>query len=112
MSAAQLVEELRRVKVSDLLLHTSSMLASIAFGKLAPDLRDLEQARLAIDALDAIVPLLEEGDRRDIQQVIANLKLDETRVPQDVQHRHRFSYLPTDKGMMEDVLKPSLNRNR
>ncbi len=74
-SAAQLVEELRRVKVSDLLLHTSSMLASIAFGKLAPDLRDLEQARLAIDALDALVPLLEEGERRDIQQVIANLKL-------------------------------------
>ncbi len=74
-SAAQLVEELRRVKVSDLLLHTSSMLASIAFGKLAPDLRDLEQARLAIDALDALVPLLDEGERRDIQQVIANLKL-------------------------------------
>ena len=74
-SAAQLVEELRRVKVSDLLLHTSSMLASIAFGKLAPDLRDLEQARLAIDALDALVALLEEGERRDIEQVIANLKL-------------------------------------
>jgi hypothetical protein len=74
-TADQLVEELRKVKVSDLLLHTSSMLASIAFGKLAPDLRDLEQARLAIDALDALVPLLEEGERRDIQQVIANLKL-------------------------------------
>jgi 2-keto-4-pentenoate hydratase len=70
-----LVEELRRVKVSDLLLHTSSMLASIAFGKLAPDLRDLEQARLAIDALDALVPLLDVGERRDIQQVVANLKL-------------------------------------
>ena len=74
-SADQLVEELRKVRVSDLLLHTSSMLASIAFGKLAPDLRDFEQARLAIDALDALVPLLEEGERRDIQQVIANLKL-------------------------------------
>jgi hypothetical protein len=74
-SAAQLVEELRRAKVSDLLLHTSSMLASIAFGKLAPDLRDFEQARLAIDALDALVPLLEEGEQRDIQQVISNLKL-------------------------------------
>lgn len=74
-TADQLVEELRKVKVSDLLLHTSSMLASIAFGKLAPDLRDLEQARLAIDALDALVPLLDERERRDIQQVIANLKL-------------------------------------
>ena len=50
-------------------------LASLAFGKLAPDLRDLEQARLAIDALKALGPLLDEGPRRDIQQVVANLQL-------------------------------------
>ena len=73
--AAQLVEELRRAKVSDLLVQTSSLLASLAFGKLAPDVRDLEQARLAIDALKAIAPLLDEGPRRDIQQVVANLQL-------------------------------------
>jgi hypothetical protein len=74
-ASQQLVEELRRANVSDLLLHTSSLLASLAFGKLTPDLRDLDQARLAIDALDALVPLLEEGHRRDIQQVASNLKL-------------------------------------
>ncbi len=74
-TADQLVEELRKAKVSDLLVHTSSMLASLAFGKLAPDLRDLEQARLAIDALKALGPLLDEGPRRDVQQVVANLQL-------------------------------------
>ena len=74
-TAEQLVEELRKAKVSDLLVHTSSMLASLAFGKLAPDVRDLEQARLAIDALKALGPLLDEGPRRDIQQVVANLQL-------------------------------------
>lgn len=74
-SAAQLVEELRKAKVSDLLVHTSSMLASLAFGKLAPDVRDLEQARLAIDALKALGPLLDEGPKRDVQQVVANLQL-------------------------------------
>ena len=74
-SAAQLMEELRKAKVSDLLVHTSSMLASLAFGKLAPDVRDLEQARLAIDALAAIEPLLEDDQRRDIQQVLTNLRL-------------------------------------
>jgi hypothetical protein len=74
-TADQLVEELRKVKVSDLLVHTCSMLASLAFGKLAPDARDLEQARLAIDALRALGPLLDEGPRRDIQQVVANLQL-------------------------------------
>jgi ribosomal protein L12E/L44/L45/RPP1/RPP2 len=74
-TAEQLVEELQKVKVSDLLVHTSSLLASLAFGKLAPDVRDLEQARLAIDALKALGPLLDEGPRRDIQQVVANLQL-------------------------------------
>ena len=74
-SAEQLVDELRKVKVSDLLVHTCSMLASLAFGKLAPDARDLGQARLAIDALTALSPLLDEGPKRDIQQVVANLQL-------------------------------------
>jgi hypothetical protein len=74
-TAEQLVEELRKAKVSDLLVHTSSMLASIAYGKLAPDVRDLEQARLAIDALKALGPLLDEQPRRDIEQVVANLQL-------------------------------------
>jgi hypothetical protein len=74
-TAAQLMDELRKAKVSDLLVHTSSMLASLAFGKLAPDVRDLEQARLAIDALKALGPLLDEGPRREIQQVVSNLQL-------------------------------------
>ena len=74
-SPEELVAELRKAKVSELLVHTCSLLASLAFGKLAPDLRDLEQARLAIDALKALAPLLEEGPRRDVQQVVANLQL-------------------------------------
>ena len=74
-SAEELVAELRKAKVSELLVHTCSLLASLAFGKLAPDLRDLDQARLAIDALKALAPLLEEGPRRDVQQVVANLQL-------------------------------------
>ena len=74
-SAEELVAELRKAKVSELLVHTCSLLASLAFGKLAPDLRDLEQARLAIDALKALGPLLDEEPRRDVQQVVANLQL-------------------------------------
>jgi hypothetical protein len=74
-SAEQLVDELRKVRVSDLLVHTSSLLASLAFGKLAPDVKDLEQARLAVDALAALEPLLEDDQRRDIQQVLTNLRL-------------------------------------
>ena len=71
----QLAEELRKAKVSDLLAQTCSLVASLAFGKLAPDVRDLDQARVAIEALKALAPLLEEGPRRDIQQVVASLQL-------------------------------------
>lgn len=74
-TAEQLVAELRKAKVSDLLVHTCSMLASLGYGKLDPAVLELDQARLAIDALDALAPLLGEGPRRDIQQVVANLKL-------------------------------------
>jgi hypothetical protein len=75
VSAEQLVEELRKAKVSDLLVHTCSLLASLGYGKLAPEARDLEQARLAIDALKAWTPLLPEEARREVQQVLANLQL-------------------------------------
>jgi hypothetical protein len=74
-TAEQLVEELRKVRVGDLLLHTSSMLASLAYGKLAPETRDLPDAQLAIEALRALVPLVPEADRGSIQQVVSNLQL-------------------------------------
>ena len=74
-SPEQLVEELRRTKVSDLLAATCSMLASLAYGKLAPEVGDLEQARLAIDAVKALEPLLPAEAQRDVQQVVANLQL-------------------------------------
>ena len=74
-TAEQVVEELRKVKVGDMLVHTSSMFVSLAYGKLAPETRDLDDARLAIDALRALVPLVPEEQRGDVQQVVANLQL-------------------------------------
>jgi hypothetical protein len=74
-TAEQVVEELRKVKVADLLVSSASMFASLAYGKLAPDVRDLEEARLAIDALRALLPLMPQDHRRDIQEVVTNLQL-------------------------------------
>ena len=78
-SADELVDELRRAKVSDLLVHTLSMVASMGFAKLAPEGRDLEQAKMAIEALKAVLPVLEgsvdEAVLRDFGQVLANLQL-------------------------------------
>jgi hypothetical protein len=78
-SAEELVEELRRARISDLLVHTLSMVASMGFAKLAPDGRDLEQAQIAVEALRALLPVLEghveEQVVRDFGQVLANLQL-------------------------------------
>ena len=74
-----LVEQLRRLRISDLLLSSMSTVAQLAYAKLEPGTRDLDQARLAIEALRALVPVLEgsapEEALRDFRQVISNLQL-------------------------------------
>jgi len=76
---AELEEELRKLTPSDILLQTAMTLSSLGFRKLSEDDRDLAQARVAIEGLKAIVPVLEgsvpEQTARDLQQVIANLQL-------------------------------------
>jgi hypothetical protein len=75
----ELLEHIRRMKVSDLLLSTASTVAQLGYAKLDPAGRDLEQAKLAIDSLSALVPVLEgsvpEDVLRDFNQVTANLQL-------------------------------------
>jgi hypothetical protein len=75
----QLEAELKKLKVSDLLVQTLYTVSSLGFRRLAPDDRDLDQARLAIEALRALVPLLEDSAPaelvRDFKQVTANLQL-------------------------------------
>jgi hypothetical protein len=75
----QLEAELRKLKVSDVLVQTVFTLSSLGFQRLAEEARDLEQAKLAIDSLSALVPLLEgavPADAvRDFNQTVANLQL-------------------------------------
>ena len=55
--------------------ESATLFASLAFGRLAEGSRDLEQARLAIEALKALLGVLPEERRRDLQAVLANLQL-------------------------------------
>lgn len=75
----QLEAELKKLKVSDLLVQTLYTVSSLGFRRLDPEDRDLDQARLAIEALRALVPLLEDSAPaelvRDFKQVTANLQL-------------------------------------
>jgi hypothetical protein len=75
----ELLAALRELKVSDLLVQTLSTVSSLAYDRLGEERRDLEQARLAIDALRALVPVLAGTIppelTRDFEQVTANLQL-------------------------------------
>ena len=74
-----LVDALSRLQVSDLLVQTLSTVSSLAYHRLAEEHRDHEQARLAIEALRALVPVLAGSIppelTRDFEQVLANLQL-------------------------------------
>jgi hypothetical protein len=78
-SPEELLEALRQMKVSDLLLSTLGTLAQVGYAKLDESVRDLEQARLAIESARALTDVLEgavpEDVLRDFRQVVANLQL-------------------------------------
>ena len=75
----ELQAELAKLKVADLLLQTLYSVSSLGYHRLSGEGRDLEQARLAIESLRALVPVLEgsapEDALRDFSQVLANLQL-------------------------------------
>lgn len=75
----QVEDELKKLKVSDLLVQMLYTVSSLGYRKLSEQDRDLEQARLAIETLKAVLPVLEgtvgEDVLRDFRQVTANLQL-------------------------------------
>jgi hypothetical protein len=83
--AEQLAEELRRLKVEDVLVQTLMTVSSIGYRRLGltedtKEDRDLEQARLAIESLRALEPVLRESGVdeaivRDLEQARTNLQL-------------------------------------
>ena len=70
-------DAIKQAKVSDLVLSTITTLISVAYGKL--EMKDTAEAKKAIDAIDALVPLLkgdvDEQITKDFTQALTNLKL-------------------------------------
>jgi len=76
----ELREALDRVGVADVLLQALSATASLGFRRVSAEARDLAQARLAVEALRALEPVLREGGVeeavvRDLEQARVNLQL-------------------------------------
>jgi hypothetical protein len=80
---AQLEEELRRITVRDVLVQTVVSLVNLGGQRLglapgAEDARDLDQARLAIEGVRALLPLVEQQDAeqvRPIRDALSQLQL-------------------------------------
>jgi hypothetical protein len=76
-SLEDVASQIRAIPVGAFLLSTVSTLASMAYGKL--DAGQLDEARGAIDAIRALLPVLEgqvePGLKRDFEQALANLQV-------------------------------------
>jgi Domain of unknown function (DUF1844) len=82
--ARELADELRKLKVEDVLVTVLIQISSIGYRRLGltedtKDDRDLEQAKLAIDTMKALTPVLAgvlPGELiRDFESSVANLQL-------------------------------------
>jgi hypothetical protein len=72
-----LAQALRQIEVGQFLLSTVSTLASLAYGKVEQG--ELTQAKAAIDAIGALLPVLkdevEDDLLRDFERALANLRV-------------------------------------
>jgi hypothetical protein len=82
--ARELAEELRKLKVEDVLVSVLVQISAIGYRRLGlteetKDERDLDQAKLAIDTMKALTPVLGEVVPaeliRDFDSSVANLQL-------------------------------------
>lgn len=79
LTPEQLAEMMKQLKISDVLVSELATLAQLAYTKLDRSSRDLPDAQLAIEAVRALVGVLQgsvpEQVARDYGQVVSNLQL-------------------------------------
>jgi len=73
---AALDEELRRVRVEDLLIQSVASIVNLTARRIGKeDERDLEQAKVGIDAVRALVGLLPEEPARQVREALSQLQV-------------------------------------
>ena len=72
----QLEEQLREIRVQDLLLESVVGILNLTMRRIAkPDERDLEQARVGIEAVRSTVGLLDERAREQVREALSQVQL-------------------------------------
>src|SRR5919109_788471 len=73
---ARIEEQLRKVRVQDLLLESTVSLLNLTARRIAKeDERDLEQARVGIEAVRAMVGLLDEEPAAQVRSALAEVQM-------------------------------------
>ncbi len=73
---AQLEEEIKRVRVEDVVLQSVVSILNLSARRIAKDdERDLDQAKVGIDAARALVDLVKEDARPQLRQAISELQV-------------------------------------
>ncbi|HEY8000873.1 MAG: hypothetical protein ACHQJ5_05000 [Vicinamibacteria bacterium] len=72
----RLEEQLRQIRVQDLLLESIASILNLAARRIAKeDERDLEQGRIGIEAVRAVVDLLDEGPREQVREALSQVQM-------------------------------------
>jgi len=72
----RLEEQLRKVRVEDMLLESVASILNLSARRIAKeDERDLEQARLGIDAVRALLDMLAPEHRAQVQSALSELQM-------------------------------------
>ena len=72
----QMEEEMRRIRVQDLIAQSVVSILNLAYRRIAKeDERDLEQARVGIDAVGALVDSLEPEAQAEIKNALAQVRM-------------------------------------
>ena len=76
---AALEEQMRKITVRDVLLQTVVSLVNLSGRRLgltgSPEEKDLEQARLGIDAVRALLPLLPDEEMAPVREALSQLQV-------------------------------------
>jgi hypothetical protein len=72
----QMEEEMRRVRVQDVITQSAVSILNLAARRIAKeDERDLEQGRIGIEAVRALVDLLEAEPQAEVRNALSQLQL-------------------------------------
>jgi len=73
---ARLEEQLRQVRVQDLLLESVASLLNLSARRIAKaDERDLEQGRIGIEAVRALIGLVDPAAREQVQEALSQVQM-------------------------------------